>query len=521
MYKKIPGAAFLLVMLLFFTIPACAVRVQPLVINLDMTPGDAENFELRLTGTGERETVSLNLMHPVQNIDGRLRYQEVNPELNPAVDWIELERTEVTIPANEVVVVGGSVNLPFDAGGSHTAVIMVDQVDPVDRPDSLIGFRIRYAIRININIDRPGQRPTVEILDFSLNPDNEGRPKISVHFKNTSPLRFPAVADVTVRGEDRRLIERVPVFSGATSLDRRDNFSVYPGTELIYEGEITETMFPGSYEIQMFFHYADGRQIIRRKTVDVEEEFLREEAVKYINVEPEDLSLSMIPGASSTQILTLTNNFTEPLIVNTMTGEIYPEYRQSIFAGKEFDLRGNRQFILQPGAVNRQLLIFRSPRDQLPGGYYGYYDIEVYNLDQQMLETYRLNVTSLVEGEANILGEILDLTHSRGEDRDTFSATIKNTGDIHIVPRVRLELYDEGGEIYANLNLSLQDEERILPEFTRFVTAERRLITEGEYRALLILEADNRELDRSEFSLTIGGSNKIEFDQEGNSDEKD
>ncbi|MFW5855956.1 MAG: hypothetical protein ACOCVB_01650 [Bacillota bacterium] len=503
MLKKLSGVILLLLIIFAISFTVKAIQVQPLVVNLDLKPGDTEEFQLTLVGGLKRETVNLTLMHPRQNISGRLSYQEIASDINPALDWLDLESEIVTVPANENIVVSGRVNIPFNAGGSHTAVIMVEEEEIDEGPGSIVGIKMRYAVRVNINIDRPGQRPSVDILDFSLEADEEGRPIISTHFKNTSLLRFPAVADVTIRGEDRRLLERVPVYSEATNIDRRDNFSVYPGSELIYKGQVTEPLFPGNYELQMFFRYADGRQIIRRQTVEIEDEFIQEDSLRYLTVEPLDISLSMIPGASSTQILTFNSHISEPLLVRTDQTSLGSEYPQSVFANLEFVLRGDSQFMLPPRGKSRQLLTFKSEREIKPGGYYGYHDIEVYNTEGQLLETHRVNLSSILKGEAETSGEIRDLSHDRGESVDTFSATVRNTGHIHIIPDVVLRLFDEEGDIYMNLNLSLQDEDKILPLQTRFVSGERRLVEAGEYTAEVILRAENEELDREEFMLTI------------------
>ncbi len=42
-------------------------------------------------------------------------------------------------------------------------------VEPaVDETDVGITFRVRYAVRINIDVDRPGLRPRGDILNFDL-----------------------------------------------------------------------------------------------------------------------------------------------------------------------------------------------------------------------------------------------------------------------------------------------------------------------------------------------------------------
>ena len=507
MRRVLPGAILFIILLFIISVTVSAIQVSPLVLNFDLNPGDIEEFELILTGGIARETIELNIMHPVQGINGRISYKEIDESHNnPAVDWIELETSEVTVPADEEIVVRGNINIPFGASGSHTATIMVDQSEPMQRPGAMVGFRIRYAVRININVDSPGHRASVEIIDFSLEADDQGHPIITSHFKNTSPLRFPVEADVTIRSEDRRLLERVPIYSPATSLSRRGNFQVYPHNELIFNGEVTQPLFPGQYELQLFMRYADGRQIIQRQTVELEEEFLREEAARFLSADPEEIVVSTLPGASSTQMLKLTNHFNEPLLIKTYQSDIRTEYEHSLYDSQGVELRGDNQFVIRPGGFHHQLLIFRPGREQKPGGYYGYHDIEVYTLNQEKLEEHKIKLTSVVEGEIDYRAEIMDLSHHRGDELDTFSVTFENTGEIDIIPRVRVQLIDANEEIYANINMNQQEEERILPGFNSYLTAERRLVTEGEYKAIVTLEADNKELDKKEFSLTIGDS---------------
>ena len=64
--------------------------------------------------------------------------------------------------------VSGTVRVPFSAGGSHTAVIMVEPQVPMIQ--SGITFRVRYAVRLNIRVDRPGLRRTAELVGLIWQP---------------------------------------------------------------------------------------------------------------------------------------------------------------------------------------------------------------------------------------------------------------------------------------------------------------------------------------------------------------
>lgn len=503
MVKKIVIAFIITILIVSFSSKVLAIQVIPMVINLNLEPGESEEFQIKLLGGIARDTFNLYLMNTVQNIDGTLSYKEADGEISEVLNWITLEEERVTVPANEERIIRGRVDVPFDGSGSHSAVIMVQQTEAVDRPASFMSVRMRYAIRININVNRPGQIPRLEIIDFSLEADENSRPIITTHFKNTTPLSFPVVADVTIRGEDRRLLERVPVYSGVTSMARRNNFRIYPNAELIYQGEVTEPLFPGTYELQLFLRYADGRQAIQRKTIEVQEEFLSEEAIKYLSLEPEEITLSLRPGASSIQVIQFNNRTNEPIIVRTRPLDISTEYNYSISSNLELELRGDTEMRLPPRGVGRQLLNFKTSRELESAGYYGLYEVEVLNQYGERLEMHLIDLSTIVGIDLEKNAEILDLNHDQNVHEHIFSLTVKNNGAIHISPTASLELIDESGDIYTNLNLELE-EARILPENIGRLMVERNRIIPGVYTGVVtIKDANNNELDTKEFSINV------------------
>jgi len=512
MKKRLFMPLFILFIILSYTLSISgAVNVQPLVINIEMAPGETKDFELILTTGPQREQVSIEIMTSIQDINGRLSYHEGNPELNPAIEWIELDRTEMNLPASERTIINGTVNAPFNASGSHTVILMVDQNNSANNDgERMLGFRIRYAVRVNIHIERPGQRPQINVLDYGLEMKDD-KPIISLHFNNPSQFNFPVVADVTIRDESRYLVQRVPLVSPSSSLERRDNFRIYPGSELIFQGEITEPLYGGSYELQLFFRYADGRQIVQRKTIDIGDEYLREESIRYLSLDPEEFDFTVNAGGTNMQILELRNRSREPIIVRTSNSEVKPEYDNSFFLNAEVQINGDEQFILQPNVVSRQLMRFVLPRDIEPGGYYGFREIEVYNQNQELLETHRIPINTIVRGEIEIDINILDLAYNETNGDGLFSLTLENTGNIHIIPRATLQLIDKDEEIYANINLSQEVEQIILPEYMDYLTGSRANITPGEYKAIVTVLNNGEELSKREFEIIISEYNTQEI----------
>ena len=265
--KKIYPAIILLIIFIFFlSCSAEAVGVRPLTVDMFLEQGETEEFTLELTPSDAEELVELNLHYPHQDLSGSLSYEVGDPDEHEVINWIDMP-DEVTVPPGEEVEVTGEVNVPFDAEGSHTAVIMVE---PVVEDEEGITLQVRYAVRVNIHVDAPGLREDAELLDFDLEADEEDQPLLTAHMENPSQLMYDAAGEVTVRDEDRQLIERVTIETPGGG----EETTIYPGAEVLFEGNITEPLAAGQYDLQAFIYYGDGRQIIERKTVEVGDEFI-------------------------------------------------------------------------------------------------------------------------------------------------------------------------------------------------------------------------------------------------------
>lgn len=104
-----------------------AVGVQPLSLTLEMKPGETKEFELELTPEDSEKTTELTLYSFNQLETGALEYKEGNPDQENVLNWLDLPE-KVTVPPGKEVTVTGEVSVPFEAEGSHTAVVMVEPV---------------------------------------------------------------------------------------------------------------------------------------------------------------------------------------------------------------------------------------------------------------------------------------------------------------------------------------------------------------------------------------------------------
>ncbi|MFW6006991.1 MAG: hypothetical protein ACOCQ5_03295 [Halanaerobiales bacterium] len=505
MFKKsILFMLYLILLILFYSSVISAAGVRPLVLNFDLKPGASSEFELLLTPGSVRENIELSLYYPIQQLNGNLSYEEGDPVKHQVLNWIKLDETEVVVPAGEEKLVRGEVKVPYGASGTHTAVIMIEPVEDEDSNNkNLFSFKVRYAVRININIDRPGQRVKMDLLDFDLRPDGENNPVLWTHIKNPSPLHYNASGEVTIRDENRKLIERVEISTKAAARAGRAATRIYPKSELIFEGKVQEPLFPGNYDLQLFMKYAEGRQLIERKWVTVGEEYMSDK-IRYLGIEPEIISDDIYPGAAVSEVIQCKNSSSEPIIVRLNQKEIEPEYKYSIFNTGKFQLRGEEEFTLEPRDSKRIVMIYRSPREITHGGYYGQLEMSVFDQNKKELETRTLDLEVVIGDDWEYRADILDLTSYYQDEEQLFSVSIKNLSPVHLIPRGEIKLKDSEDIIIKTIPLELQEGVRsILPDTTGYLVNNTRNLEPGEYTAEVLVRYQNQELEKAEFPVII------------------
>ncbi|MGM0370647.1 MAG: hypothetical protein ACQEP9_09505, partial [Bacillota bacterium] len=285
-----------------------AAGVKPLVIDVEAQPGDTHKFELTLTPGGKQEKVNFSLCKPVQLVSGGLKYKQ-DPAEFAARDWVNLESKQVTVYPDKKKTVKGEVKVPFSAGGSHTVVVMVEPQKTTRRKNGL-KLKVRYAIRINIRVERPGIYPRAEVVDFGLEADKDKQPQIQAMLTNLSKTDYLVAAEATIRDQKRRLVERVILKSPEGNKPKINKTRMYPGSKVGYLGQVTKRITPGKYKLRIFFKYGENGQIIKAKDIEVkEEQFDLPSAAELgaFTVKPKQLDLNLQPQAYKSKVIRLNN----------------------------------------------------------------------------------------------------------------------------------------------------------------------------------------------------------------------
>ena len=506
MYSKVIRLGIiicLLLSLLFsFSYIVNAVGVRPMKLNLEMKRGETQKFQLELSPEEKQSTVELSLYDLRQQKTGELNYEKGDLDENTVLNWLELPE-QVVVPPGEEKTVDIEVSVPYDAKGTHTAIIMVEP--KVKKAAQGITIQVRYAVRVNIHIDTPGLRRRAEVTKFKLTSDNQEQPLLQTHIKNPSLLSYKAAGEVTIRGENRQLIERVPIRSQYAAQAGRDETTIYPGSEVIFKGAVTEPLTAGTYDLQLYLYYADGRQLIKRKTVEVGDEFIDPDNLKYIEVDPTHISETLRKGGAHTAPIDIRNRMGDPVQVKIGTQKIKSDYEHSLLDNFKLQIRGGQEFKLEGRRSKRPVLIARAPREDIKeGGYYDKLQINVTDPKSgEKLQTETVNLEMIIGEEFNYSGKIQDLTTKTMENEVLLSATVLNTSNIHFKPKAKIYLIQDE-EIKHTIFLEMPEEnQRILPEKTGVLSNYAQDIEPGKYKAEVTLQYQEEEIGKEEFEVEI------------------
>ncbi len=499
--------------IIFFTVGANSsygFGVNPLSYNFEMSPGESREFNLTLLPGERQENILLNLHFPRQNLNGSVSYVDEETAQNEVAEWINIPGS-VRVPPGEQVRVTGTVNVPFGAAGSHTAVIMVEQ-DIEDQPG--LQVRFRYAVNIHIDIPQPWLRESMNVIDFSLGPDSRERPELVAHIENPSDLSYGAYGEVTIRDENRRLVERVVL---GTAMGRQGT-RIYPGAEVQFKNTVSAPLLAGDYDLRLFMRYGDGRQLIQSQQITLGDEFVRPDTLRYLEINPQSISSTVRLGGADTNPIQLQNRTGETLYYSVEQQEIALGYDHSIFENLEMQLMGSGRNTLSPRGQDRLMAFIRSSREEEEGGYYGNLELTVYSETGEVLETHIIEMEALVGEEEIYSVNLRDLQAHSDEAGTIISLSLQNSGNLAFSPRSTAYIYEneeEDAEILKTVRLNLpEDMRRVLPSLSGFMTGTVEDLESGEYPVRVRTEYGGEILAEETFTVEI--SNEIEVESGGN-----
>jgi hypothetical protein len=465
-----------------------AIGVEPMKLDFLVKPGDTVPFEINVIATGKSDETQLMVYQAIQKLDGRLDFLEAAPGSFPALSWLTLP-SQVSVKEKERAAVKGVIKVPLNApGGTYSMAIIIEpQADQSKR--RFMTFKIRYAVRVDIRVDRVGLRPLVKINQFEMVKGENGEPLIQVLAQNVSPMDFLSSATVTIRDSQKKLVEKVelkPQYSwDINNIDTR----IYPGAELLYYGRPNVPLLPGQYELRLFYRYASAGQIMQTKLIGIKEgDFNYPKAkLKAVRISPLEIEFTGKPGTASIKAVKFENKYDKPVIITTEIVEISSNYPYSILNNTEVKLKDDKQFIMEPGRMHVSILSLKFPSNTIQEVNYGLLQIKVYTAEEKptLLEDSTILLSSAIPGDHKRTAEATSLFGVPDGNNQLFSLMIKNTGNIKIVPVAEAVVTDQKGKLVDTIRFAIEGEENaaVFPARVMTLTGSAKSFRPGKYNA--------------------------------------
>ena len=503
-FRRIYYTLFLVIFILLFTKVSFAVGVQPLVVDLNVEPGEAKEFKLTLLSGNSKEDVKFSLYQPVQLANGSLSYQKPDYQTFSAVNWLKFDHEKTTVYPKKKKTIKGTVKVPFGAGGSHTVIIMVRPQNKQKR--GKISFRIQYAVRVNIRVDRAGLRPNAELVNLGLKEGKNKEPFIEARIANPSKLDYLVSGEATIRDDKNRLVERVILKSPGGTKSDSNATRMYPGSKVNYLGKINSRLIPGKYKVRTFFRYADHGQIIKTRKITINKgdfNFPTAKEIGTFSLETKRIDLNLKPGQRKSKVIRLNSEVGKNTKIVVDADGINKEYKHSLL--KWLNLRSKKQFDLSGRRKGRAILTIVVPKKVKSGSYHGHIIFKSYDLESKKMLTEKKVPVSVVVGEENNYKiKVRSLKVKKVKEGNLLSLDLYNKSSIFIKPNAEVVIINQQGEFVKKVNLSLPEQvNRVLPLKSQRLTSINKKLKSGEYTAKIVLRHNGKKIKKVEKKFRV------------------
>jgi len=248
--------------------------VSPMLIEIGAQSREEQPFEFTIFGKSDTN-IKLELFDMNQLETGYMGFSEITPDdlsaqddLDSMANWIDLERDRFRIRDGETTTVRGTIKVPARAAGTHLVGVMVEEDLPEDE-QSGISVKIRYAVVLNLRVEGRYARIKTDFGELAAVTQEDGT-YLEGYFTNDSAVDNWLFTEVQIRGDDNRLIDRIPLKT-ESAWQRADIGSrVFPGARVRMYGKIAKAFDTGNYKLLVRNKFADKTQPVFRETVYLE-----------------------------------------------------------------------------------------------------------------------------------------------------------------------------------------------------------------------------------------------------------
>jgi hypothetical protein len=443
--------------------------VTPQLVELELAPGARRTFQVLLVNENEKDTSRFRIVTAdvFETEAGNYRVIDKGTSKYSCADWIKPDSMELTLGPKQGKEISFEVKAPPKvSGGRYASIVfaLLPKVTPFGPDEAGAGvvfhFRIPVQLEVTIKSTLTPRPKNVAIEGIEIIPAQEDR-EYSLLLKDAAKNALVVKAIVHNRGDmhikakgrlvltDRKgkRLREVPLGAGRGM--------VLPEAKVKFVSVIKRPL-PGDYVLEAVLNYggvspAIGRLpfTVARKIIAKDRSFISTSTIG-LNVGRGIIEIFGTPNSYRTQVLTITNEENEVVKVKTKLKYLQYDENGNIVATDSGDSRFScidwltiepKDFELAPGATKTMKVVAKIP-DTIPGGRYACINMEAMLLSAKETDLptpVQVPIILTIPGTAEKKGEVTKVEVSKGNP-PTFTVYFKNLGNIHLKPKVKVEL---------------------------------------------------------------------------------
>jgi hypothetical protein len=445
----------LLVILLLACNSAFAdLLVQPILLRMTVQPGKRYTRELKLENASPRETETLTLRFAelTQKADSSwTEFRAGDPNFSKAVvrscvSWLTLPPGEIKLGSYQILPFNLQIEVPAGTRGFFFAAIVATTAPkPVTLPNgAATAMNMEFVVPVILEVQSVPMKQDISLADVGLSYQAQ---------QGETPAANNVVLDIANNGGTfSGLLPIVRLWEQSGGHWRRfsevkfPEISSMPGVKLHVQQSVGQALPSGTYQLEAALYVDNRRGPIIKKTVQFEGDptlakTLRGQAS--LAVAPSSLFLEIVPGATRTTSLQVTNGSEEDVTVNAEL--IVPEQMHLAVNGRGVpgdDLGCSGWVTLEPstftlrGHARRNLTILaKMPKESTKyPSYYGTLRLHVSYADGKSAGVREALICAQNKQVAAtpILGATVLTISESGPSRYFASATFSNGGETHV-----------------------------------------------------------------------------------------
>ena len=444
--------------------PQHKLYLSPLLVELDLAPGAKKHFTLELVNESEERSISL-IAYPAdieESRTGRYKVLDKGKSEYSCADWMEISDTNFTLKPGSLKQIEVQIKAPRNVFGGRYGAVVFEVVPERAPPGEKLGS-VRYHFRmpafVEVTIKRFGGRiRKVAISDLKVEPVTDKRLLEEI---GTAALAFSAAVEnqgnIHVKGKGTLIIKtkegktkrRVPLGGGRGI--------VIPAATVNFRSFLKKPP-PGEYIARAVMNFGGLSPAIAEipftvtRTKSSALGSFKASSFMALDIKPENLEIKVPLRGFRVITFSFKNDEPDTVEVRAYLKDLgYDEDGDLVVLDSSETGRSctewislePQEFTIPPGKSERVKFTLQAP----PEGQGGYYTCVVFDAilrgskEDAISTPFQIPVLLSVPPDLDKEGEIVDVKVEASAGRPaTVTALFKNTGNIHLKPRGRIDL---------------------------------------------------------------------------------